>query len=88
MPSEISIDDFRKVVEMLHTAISEMKDLADRIKALEDANDASYKAAVALKDTQMQLFEMQKGQQEVLGLMKQSLDQLLSAIGGNIKMVN
>ncbi len=88
MPSEISIDDFRQVVELLHSAIKDMKELADRVKALEEANDASYKAAVALKDTQLQLFEMQKGQQEVLGLMKQSLDQLLAAVGGNVRIVN
>lgn len=88
MPSEISFDDFRQVVEMLQTAIGQMSELAGRVKSLEDANQASYTAAVALKENQEQLFEMQKSQQEVLNLMKRSLDQLLNAIGGNVKIVN
>jgi hypothetical protein len=88
MPSEISFDDLRNVVEMLQTAIGQISELAGRVKALEDANQASYSAAVALKENQQQLFEMQKGQQEVLGLMKKSLDQLLSAISGNVHTVN
>jgi hypothetical protein len=88
MPSEISFEDFRNVVEMLQTAIGQISELAGRVKALEDANQASYSAAVALKENQQQLFEMQKGQQEVLGLMKRSLDQLLSAISGNVHTVN
>ncbi|MGA7238611.1 MAG: hypothetical protein WBY44_23220 [Bryobacteraceae bacterium] len=88
MSSEISFEDFRQVVEMLQTAISGMSDLAGRVKALEDANQASYTAAVALKENQQQLFEMQKSQQEVLGLLKRSLDQLLAAIGGNVPVIN
>jgi hypothetical protein len=88
MPSEISFEDFRNVVEMLQTAIGQISELAGRVKALEDANQASYSAAVALKENQQQLFEMQKGQQEVLGLMKKSLDQLLAAISGNVHTVN
>lgn len=88
MPSDISFEDFRNVVEMLQTAIGQISELAGRVKALEDANQASYSAAVALKENQQQLFEMQKGQQEVLGLMKKSLDQLLSAISGNVHTVN
>lgn len=88
MSTEITFEDFRQVVEMLQTAISGMSDLAGRVKALEDANQASYAAAVALKENQQQLFEMQKGQQEVLGLLKRSLDQLLSAIGGNVPVIN
>jgi hypothetical protein len=88
MSTEITFEDFRQVVEMLQTAISGMSDLAGRVKALEDANQASYNAALALKENQQQLFEMQKGQQEVLGLLKRSLDQLLSAIGGNLPVIN
>jgi hypothetical protein len=88
MPSDINIEDFRSVVEMLQTAIHQISEIAGRVKALEDANQASYSTAVALKENQQQLFEMQKGQQEVLGLMKRSLDQLLSAIGGNVHTVN
>jgi hypothetical protein len=87
MPSEITFEDFRRVVEMLQTAISGMSDLAGRVKAVEDANQASYEAALALKENQHQLFEMQKSQQEVLALLKRSLDQLLSAIGGNVPMI-
>jgi hypothetical protein len=87
MASDITFEDFRQVVEMLQTAISGMSDLAGRVKALEDANQASYTAAVALKENQLELFEMQKSQQEVLGLMKRSLDQLLSAISGNVPMI-
>jgi hypothetical protein len=88
MSTEITFEDFRQVVEMLQTAISGMSDLAGRVKALEDANQASYNATVALKENQQQLFEMQKGQQEVLGLLKRSLDQLLTAIGGNVPVIN
>lgn len=87
MPTEITFEDFRRVVEMLQTAISGMSELAGRVKALEDANHASYTTALALKENQQQLFEMQKSQQEVLGLLKRSLDQLLSAIGGNVPMI-
>jgi hypothetical protein len=87
MSSEITFEDFRRVVEMLQTAISGMSDLAARVKELEDANQSSYAAALALKENQQQLFEMQKSQQEVLGLLKRSLDQLLTAIGGNVPMI-
>ena len=83
MPPEITFDDFRNLVEMLQTTISGMAGLADRVKALEDANQASYAAALALKDNQQQLFEAQKAQQEVNTLLKQSLDKLLAAIGTN-----
>ncbi|HUB31792.1 MAG TPA: hypothetical protein VMA31_02145 [Bryobacteraceae bacterium] len=79
---EISFDDFRKLVETLQAAIQGMADLASRVQALEDANQAQYAAAVALKENQQQLFEAQKAQQEVNALLKQSLDQLLRAIGG------
>jgi hypothetical protein len=88
MSTEISFEDFRQVVEMLQTAISGMSELAGRVKALEDANQASYTAAVALKENQQALFEMQKSQQEVLGLLKRSLDQLLTAIGGNVPTIH
>ncbi|HEX3879972.1 MAG TPA: hypothetical protein VHW24_23480 [Bryobacteraceae bacterium] len=88
MASEIGLDDFRNIVEMLQKTIAGMSDLAERVKALEDANQESYTAAVALKENQQQLFEMQKSQQEVLGLMKNSLDQLLRAISGNMPAVN
>lgn len=87
MQSEIGIEDFRRVLEMLQTAIAGMSELAGRVKALEDANQASYVAAVALKENQQSLFEMQKSQQEVMALLKRSLDQLLSAIGGNVPMI-
>ncbi len=83
LPPEISIDDFRQLVEMLHTAIAGMSSLAERVKALEEANDASYAAAVALKENQQQLFEAQKAQQEVNTILKDSLDKLLMAIGHN-----
>jgi hypothetical protein len=81
MPPEISLDDFRQLVEMLQTAISGMSNLAERVKALEEANEASYAAALALKDNQQQLFEAQKAQQEVNNILKDSLDKLLMAIG-------
>jgi len=81
MPPEISLDDFRQLVEMLQTAISGMSHLAERVRALEEANEASYAAALALKDNQQQLFEAQKAQQEVNNLLKDSLDKLLLAIG-------
>jgi hypothetical protein len=86
LPPEIGFDDFRQVLEMLQTTITGMSALADRVKALEDANQASYAAALALKDNQQQLFEAQKAQQEVNSLLKLSLDKLLAAIGSN-KMV-
>ena len=81
MPPEISLDDFRQLVEMLQTAISGMSNLAERVRALEEANEASYAAALALKDNQLQLFEAQKAQQEVNNILKDSLDKLLLAIG-------
>jgi hypothetical protein len=81
MPPEISLDDFRQLVEMLQTAIKGMSNLAERVRALEEANEASYTAALALKDNQLQLFEAQKAQQEVNTLLKDSLDKLLLAIG-------
>lgn len=83
MPPEISFEDIRQLVEMLQTTIAGMSALADRVKALEDANQASYAAALALKDNQQQLFEAQKAQQQVNALLKESLDKLLAAIGTN-----
>jgi hypothetical protein len=80
IPPEITLADFRQLVEMLQTTISGMSDLADRVRALEDANQASYAAAVALKENQQQLFDAQKAQQEVNTLLKQSLDKLLAAM--------
>jgi predicted RNA-binding Zn ribbon-like protein len=81
LPPEINLDDFRQLVEMLQTAISGMSNLAERVRALEEANEASYAAALALKDNQQQLFEAQKAQQEVNTILKDSLDKLLMAIG-------
>ena len=75
IPPEITFADFRQLVEMLQTTISGMAGLADRIRALEEANQASYAAALALKDNQQQLFDAQKAQQEVNALLKQSLGQ-------------
>jgi predicted RNA-binding Zn ribbon-like protein len=80
VPPEITFDDFRQLVEMLQTTISGMSDLAGRVKALEDANQASYAAALALKENQQQLFDAQRAQQEVNALLKQSLDKLLAAM--------
>jgi predicted RNA-binding Zn ribbon-like protein len=68
---------------MLQTTIAGMSALAERVRALEDANQASYNAALALKENQQQLFEAQKSQQDVNALLKQSLDKLLAAIGSN-----
>jgi hypothetical protein len=70
-------------VETVQAAIAGMSSLADRVKALEDANNASYAAAVALKENQQQLFEAQKAQQQVNELLKKGMDQLLGAIGNN-----
>jgi len=78
---EITFEDFRRVVEMLQTTIGGMADLANRVKVLEEANDAHYAAAVALRESQQQLFEAYKAQQELNILMKQSLDTLLRVIG-------
>lgn len=77
LPPEITFEDFRKLVEMLQTAIQGMGDLAARIKVLEEANDAHLEAALALKDNQQKLFEAQKAQQDVNRLLKESLDNLL-----------
>ena len=73
---EITFEDFRRLVETVQAAIAGMSSLADRVKALEDANNASYAAAVALKENQQQLFEAQKAQQQVNELLKKSMDQL------------
>lgn len=80
---EITFEDFRRLVETLQVAVAGMSSLAERVKALEDANNASYAAALALKENQQQLFEAQKSQQQVNELLKKGLDQLLSAIGSN-----
>lgn len=80
IPPEITFADFRQLVELLQTTITGMSDLADRVRALEEANQASYAAAVALKENQQELFEAQKSQQEVNALLKQSLDRLLAAM--------
>ena len=81
LPPEITFEDFRRLVEMLQATIPAMGDLADRVRVLEDANDAHLTAAVAIKDSQQQLFEAQKAQQELNMLVKESLDKLLRAIG-------
>ena len=83
LPPEISFADFRQLVEMLQTTIAGMSDLADRVRALEEANQASYSAALALKENQQQLFDAQKAQQEVNQLLKHSLDKLLAAMTTN-----
>jgi hypothetical protein len=80
---EITFEDFRRLVETLQTAIAGMSSLAERVKVLEDANNASYAAALALKENQQQLFEAQKAQQQVNELLKKGMDQLLGAIGNN-----
>ena len=80
---EITFEDFRRLVETLQVAVAGMSSLAERVKALEDANNASYAAALALKENQQQLFEAQKSQQQVNELLKKGLDQLLGAIGSN-----
>jgi hypothetical protein len=83
LPPGITFEDFRRLVEMLQTTIQGMADLANRIKALEEANDAHLTAALALKDSQQQLYEAQKAQQEVNLLVKQTLDTLMRAMGQN-----
>jgi predicted RNA-binding Zn ribbon-like protein len=83
---EITFDDFRRLVETLQATIAGMSSLAERVKSLEDANNASYAAALALKENQQQLFEAQKAQQQVNELLKKGLDQLLGAIGNNSTM--
>jgi len=80
IPPEITFADFRQLVEMLQQAIAGMSDLAERVRALEEANQAHYNAAVALKENQQELFEAQKAQQEVNTILKQSLDKLLAAM--------
>lgn len=81
LPPGITFEDFRRLVEMLQVTIQGMSDLANRIKTLEEANDAHLAAALALKDSQQQLFEAQKAQQEVNVMMKQTLDTVLRALG-------
>jgi hypothetical protein len=83
IPPEITFADFRQLVELLQTTIAGMSELAERVRALEEANQAQYTAAVALKDNQQQLFDAQKAQQEVNTLLKQSLDRLLAAMNTN-----
>jgi predicted RNA-binding Zn ribbon-like protein len=83
---EITFEDFRRLVETLQAAIAGMSSLAERVKSLEDANNASYAAAVALRENQQQLFEAQKAQQQVNELLKKGLDQLLGAIGNNTRL--
>ncbi len=82
-PPEIPLEEFRQVLEMLRTVISEMADLRDRIKTLEEANQASLEAYVALRDNQQHLFETYKAQQELNVLFRQGLDNLLAALGNN-----
>lgn len=81
LPPGISLDDFRRLVETLQTAIQQMSELANRIQALEEANDAHLTAALALKDSQQQLYEAQKAQQEVNQLFRQTLDTLMRSVG-------
>jgi hypothetical protein len=82
-PDQISLEEFRQLVEMLRTTIAGMSDLADRVKALEDSNNQSLAAALALKENQQQLYEAYQAQQKLNALFKQGLDQLLAAIGNN-----
>jgi hypothetical protein len=88
VPQEISIEDFRRLVETLQATINGMAGLADRVKALEDANNHSYAAALALKENQQQLFEAQKAQQELNLLMQRSLNELLKAVGSQNKTLH
>ena len=81
LPPGISFDDFRRLVEALQTAIQQMSDLANRVQALEEANDAHLTAALALKDSQQQLYDAQKAQQEVNQLIRQTLDTLMKSVG-------
>lgn len=81
LPPEVSLEDFRNLVDMLKTAIQGMRELHDRVRVLEEANDAHLEAAMALKDSQMKLFEAQKAQQDLNLLVKESLDTLLRTIG-------
>jgi len=83
LPPEITLDEFRQVVEMLRTTIAGMAELAGRVKALEETNEASLAAYLALKDSQHHLFETYKAQQEINVLFRQGLDNLLAAIGNN-----
>src|SRR5579862_723578 len=64
-PGPISLEEFRQLVEMLRTTITGMSDLADRVKALEDSNNQSLAAAVALKENQQQLYEAYQAQQKL-----------------------
>ena len=81
LPPGISLDDFKRLVETLQTAIHQMAELARRVEVLEEANDAHLTAALALKDSQQQLYEAQKAQQEVNQLLRQTLDDLMRSIG-------
>jgi hypothetical protein len=81
LPPGISLDDFKRLVETLQTAIHQMAELARRIEVLEEANDAHLTAALALKDSQQQLYEAQKAQQEVNQLLRKTLDDLIRSIG-------
>lgn len=83
LPPGITFEDFRRLVEMLQTAIQQMSDLANRVRALEEANDAHLTAALALKDSQQQLYEAQKAQQEVNTLVKQTLETLMRSARQN-----
>jgi regulator of replication initiation timing len=83
LPPDITFEDFRKLVEMVQTTIAELSDLCARVKALEEANEAHYSAAVALRDNLEKMFEAQKAQQEVNSMIRQSIDQLLQAMRGN-----
>jgi hypothetical protein len=83
LPPEITLEEFRHVVEMLRTTLAGMADLADRVKALEETNEASLAAYVALKDSQQHLFETYKAQQQINVLFREGLDNLLAAIGNN-----
>lgn len=81
LPPGISLEDFKRLVDALQTAIHQMAELARRVEVLEEANDAHLTAALALKDSQQQLYEAQKAQQEVNQLLRQTLDDLLRSIG-------
>jgi len=80
---EITLEEFRKVVEMLQSTIAGMSELAERVAALEDINNQGLAAALALKENQQQLFEAFQAQQELNIALKKSLDNLLAAMGNN-----
>jgi transcriptional regulator of heat shock response len=83
VPPEITFEEFRQLVEMLKITIAGMSELGDRVSALEDVNNHSLAAALALKESQQQLYEAFQAQQQVNALFKQGLDNLLAAIGNN-----